>query len=199
MIILGTWQIFRLREKNVITHNMHVLPVKLSDNNLMQQRYNNVIANGSFDNNHRFFIFAGTSGYHVLQPFHLNDGRHILVNKGTVADKKVELELFDNTQRNVTGILYCDHDKKVKWFVKNDVDDNLWFWFDIENMMKTINIPLENCIIWADETVVFNGITANIPLKVRNDHLEYIITWYFLALVWLAGYVYCCYSKTIVL
>ncbi|GAT76696.1 Surf1-like protein [Ehrlichia ruminantium] len=196
MITLGTWQVFRLKEKNIIIHNMQALPVKLSSDNLVSQRYNHVIANGSFDNDHKFFVFAGTLGYYVLQPFHLNDGKYILINKGTIADRKKELKLFDNDQRSVTGILYCDHNKKVGWFVKNDIDDNLWFWFDIEAMTKTVNIPLESCIIWANDTVDSNGITINVPLKVRNDHLEYIITWYVLALVWLVGYLYWCRSKT---
>ncbi|QGR02897.1 SURF1 family protein [Ehrlichia ruminantium] len=190
MVALGTWQIFRLKEKNIIIHNMQAVPMKLSDSDLIKQRYHNVIASGSFDNSHKFFVFAGTLGYYVLQPFHLSDGRHILVNKGTVIDKGVKLELFDNDQRSITGILYCDHEKKIGWFVKNDIDHNLWFWFDIESMAKTIGVPLESCVIWMSNTLDFNVIKSNAPLKVRNDHLEYIITWYLLSLIWLLGYVY---------
>ncbi|WP_043881684.1 SURF1 family protein [Ehrlichia chaffeensis] len=195
MISLGTWQIFRLKEKTNIIHAMQVPSTKLSVHDLVKQNCKNIEVNGTFDNDYRFFVFAGTLGYYVLQPFHLNDGRYILVNKGTVLDKTSKLEINNTTQQNIQGILYCDSNKKVGWFVKNDVNANVWFWFDIENMMKHINIPLESCIIWAGNAVVFDGITANVPLKVRNDHLEYVITWYLSALIWLVGYIYLCRYK----
>ncbi|AAZ68900.1 SURF1 family protein [Ehrlichia canis] len=193
MVLLGTWQIFRLREKTNIIHAMQDPPSKLKSHDIIKQNYRHVSVNGVFDNNYRFFVFAKTLGYYLLQPFHLSDGRYILVNKGTVLNKEDKFELSSTNLLNIQGILSCDSNKKIGWFVKNDVDANIWFWFDIESMMKQINIPLENCIIWSDNT--FDGIKPNIPLKVRNDHLEYIITWYLLALIWLVGYMYLCYYK----
>ena len=174
---------------------MQIPATQLSANDIVKQNYKNVIVEGVFNNNDRFFVFAGTLGYYLLQPFHLNDGRYILVNKGTVLNKNVNIDLLNPNRINVHGILYCNYSKKVGWFIKNDVDANIWFWFDVENMKKQINIPLESCIIWADNTVAFSGVTANLPLKVRNDHLEYVITWYLLALIWLVGYIYLCNLK----
>ncbi|MGN7618801.1 MAG: SURF1 family protein [Ehrlichia sp.] len=190
MVFLGTWQIFRLKEKNEIIHNMQVPATRLLTDSIIKQNYKNVVAEGTFDNNYRFFFFAGALGYYLLHPFHLSSGKYILVNKGVVSDKNLNIDLFDSAKINVHGILYCDYNKKVRWFVKNDMNANIWFWFDIENMSKQINIPLESCMIWADRTVAFNNVTANVPLKIRNDHLEYIVTWYLLALIWLIGCVY---------
>ena len=195
MISLGTWQIFRLKEKNEIIRNMQLPATQLLTDDIIKQNYKNVIVKGVFDNNNRFFVFAGTSGYYLLQPFHLSDGRYILVNRGTVLNKNININLFDLAKIDVYGVLYCDCNKKVGWFIKNDVDANIWFWFDIENMRKQINIPLESCVIWADKTVAFNDITANVPLKIRNDHFEYIVTWYLLALIWLIGYIFLCNRK----
>ena len=195
MVFLGTWQIFRLKEKIDIINTMQAPPTKLLSYDLVKQSYKSIKVNGTFDNDHLFFVFAGRLGYYVLQPFHLNNGKYILVNKGTVLDKMSKFEVFSATQRDIQGTVYCDGYKKIGWFIKNDIDANVWFWFDIKNMMKQIKIPLENCIIWADNTVAFDGIMANVPLKIRNDHLEYIVTWYLLALIWLIGYIYlCCYK-----
>ncbi|AHC39575.1 SURF1 family protein [Ehrlichia muris] len=195
MVFLGTWQIFRLKEKIDIITTMQAPSTKLLSYDLVKQSYKSIKVNGAFDNEHLFFVFAGRLGYYVLQPFHLSDGKYILVNKGTVLDKMSKFEVLNATQLDIQGILYCDSYKKIGWFVKNDIDANVWFWFDIKNMMKQIKIPLESCIIWADNTVAFDGITANVPLKIRNDHLEYIVTWYLLALIWLIGYIcLCCYK-----
>ena len=195
MVSLGTWQIFRLKQKNNIIHNMQITAVPLSTTDIVKQNYRNVIVEGVFDNNYRFFVFAGSLGYYLLQPFHLTDGRYILVNKGTVISKSVNIDLFSPGKIDIRGTLYCDSNRKVGWFVKNDVNANIWFWFDIESMGKQVNLPLETCIIWSDETVSFNDITVNMPLKIRNDHFEYIVTWYLLALIWLIGYICLCNRK----
>lgn len=184
MCALGTWQIFRFKEKLNIIHSMKSLPIALPNDDVKKYAYKNVIARGSFEVGSYFNVFAGNAGYYFLQPFKLIDGRTILVNRGILTDYKNLVDKLDGKIININGIIYCDFDKKVRWFFKNDPANNVWIWFDINSMAKVSNIQLEACIVWADNTWLLSGLKPNMTLQVRNDHLEYIITWYFLAIVW---------------
>ncbi|UTO55744.1 SURF1 family protein [Neoehrlichia mikurensis] len=187
MCILGTWQVFRLREKLRIIDNMKSLPIVLPNNDIKKYAYKNVSIRGSFENQNHFNVFAGSVGYYFLQPFKLVDGRTILVNRGILTDYKQQINILNNNIININGMLYCNFDKKIRWFIKNDSVKNLWIWFDIDGMSKVINVKLEACIIWADKTGLLGNLKPNMTLQVRNDHLEYIITWYSLAIIWVAG------------
>lgn len=100
-------------------------------------------------------------------------------------------DVRDADVRAVSGVLHCKLRSLSRWIVRNNPKENLWFWFDINDMSEYVGLPdLEPCILWGDHTTVAGRLSANPALKIRNDHLEYTITWYSLALIWCLGYVY---------
>ena len=184
---LGTWQVLRLQEKLQIIEKMKLAPIDIPEN-AYSHSYKKVRAAGTFQEE-SFRVFAGKQGYYHLQLFELEDGRHILVNRGTYSAKKPAVVVNIKLKETIEGILYCKLSSKVKWVVNNNAGENIWFWFDLDNMAKRINVTLEKCVIWGDNSTVTAGLEPNVALKLRNDHAEYAMTWYVLSVVWIAGYI----------
>ncbi|QLL67085.1 SURF1 family protein [Anaplasma phagocytophilum str. Norway variant1] len=190
LLTLGTWQILRLQEKLHIIHTMSgaIVPLPEGDD-LQSHNYKRIQVQGTFKTTY-FRVFAGRAGYYFLQPMELTDGRHVLINRGTLSEY-AKIDVQDaSVHEQVSGTLYCTLSSKTKWVAANNADKNLWFWYDIESMSKHIGVPLEGCIIWGDNTSLLDGLQPNKMLQVRNDHLEYAITWYTLAMIWVGGYIY---------
>ncbi|MCU7611324.1 SURF1 family protein [Anaplasma capra] len=191
LISLGTWQLLRLRWKSQIIEKMRTEPVSLPPGELRAHAYRRVKLQGAFKGAEHIRVFAGRAGYYFLQPFTLVDGRHVLVNRGMFVDESEIAGISDEGMRFISGVLHCELRSMANWVVRNNPEENLWFWFDIRRMSERIELPdLEPCILWGDHTTVFGALNANFPLSVRRDHLEYAITWYLLAFTWILGYAY---------
>ncbi|QJC27863.1 SURF1 family protein [Anaplasma platys] len=187
LLALGIWQLARLQEKILIETRMETAVIALPGTDIRSFAYSRVKLLGAFQQPF-FRVFAGKNGYYWVQLMLLTDGRYILVNRGTFLG-----EFFpdDNKEGEVSvrGILYCKLKNTSRWVASNDAQGNLWFWYDIEHMSRTLGKSLQPCIVWGDNTAVFAGLQCNAPLKVRNDHLQYALTWFILAAVWAGGYI----------
>lgn len=89
LVGLGFWQLSRADEKAQIEQHIEqrqtAAPVDLSE--LTEPLvYTPVFASGFFDTDHIWLLDnrqrAGKPGYEVVQPFELDDGRRVLVNRG---------------------------------------------------------------------------------------------------------------------
>lgn len=149
----------------------------LTNDNPEEFSYRHIKIDGIL-NNVELYVFAGQHGYHVLSPILLTNGNYMLVNKGIISEKKERALEVKKTV--IEGVLYCD--QKKNWFIKNDVSSNTWFTFNTKEISNELGIKLEKCILWQDG---FNNKLAIQPMK----HLEYAVTWFFLALVWLIMYI----------
>jgi surfeit locus 1 family protein len=164
-------------------------------------QFRHVAAEGEFDNGKELFLAAssdsGTSGYEVLTPLKMPDGRTIFVNRGFIP-----LELKDRAKRaagepagtvRVVGLLRVPPAEKPTWFLPDNRPDlNLWFWVDLPAMAKAAGVgdPVP-FYIDADKTPnpggwPKGGITR---LDLPNDHLQYAITWFALAVALIVIYV----------
>ena len=121
----------------------------------------------------------------------------IFVNRGFIP-----LELKDPEKRSagqlagavhVAGLLRVPPAEKPSWFLPfNRPDLNLWFWVDLPAMAKAAGV--ENAApfyIDADKTPnpggwPQGGVTR---LELPNDHLQYAITWFALAVALIVIYV----------
>lgn len=165
---------FRLNWKNDIIKSMSlpIIHLLISDD-LEKFNYRHVKIDGVLSNV-KLYVFAGQHGYYILSPMLLTTGNYMLINKGLTNEKK-EREV--KVQKVVTeGVLYCD--SKKNWFIKNDVSSNMWFTFNTEEISNELGIKLEKCILWQDS---LSDKLVIQPMK----HLEYAVTWFLLALIWL--------------
>jgi surfeit locus 1 family protein len=126
-------------------------------------------------------------GYHILTPFRLEDGRVLLLNRGWVPVEGKDPAL--RAQGQVSGplslLVQVRTDNDRNYFTpEGDAAKNIWFWRDIPRMREATGLPLE--------PVTADVLHANVPggypassdgeIRLRNDHLGYVITWFSLAI-----------------
>lgn len=124
------------------------------------------------------------AGYRLITPLEGPNGR-ILVDRGYIAtdDKGIATPQDEVT---VTGNLQWP--QEADGFTPDpDFDNNIWFARDVPTMAKVLDtrpILLVARNVSQDDPVVtpLPVATARIP----NDHLQYAITWFSLAAIWLA-------------
>jgi surfeit locus 1 family protein len=200
LIGLGVWQIERLQWKEglIAQRDRMVAAVPIAPpQTLAEARANEfrpVADDGVLLNGKEIFLAAasesGGSGYQVLTPLREAGGRIIFVNRGFIP-----LELKDPAKRSagqlsgtvrITGLLRIAPAKKPSFFLPDNRPDlNLWFWVDLPAIEMAAGI--ENAApfyIDADKTPnpggwPRGGITR---LELPNDHLQYAITWFALAI-----------------
>jgi surfeit locus 1 family protein len=204
---LGIWQIQRLHWKEGLIAQRDAAvgaapvapPQTLAEAQGLE--FHHIVAEGDFQNDKELFLAAssdsGDSGYQVVTPFRMTDGRTIFVNRGFIP-----LDLKDRTKRTagelagtvrLAGLLRVPPDGKPSFFLPDNRPDlNLWFWVDLPAMARqdaiTDPVPF---YIDADKTPnpggwPKGGITR---LDLPNDHLQYAITWFSLAIALVVIYV----------
>lgn len=209
LIALGTWQVQRLHWKEAILQTidqrMHAAPLPLAD---IEKKfaaegdvdYVPVTAAGTFVHEaerHFFATWQGQSGFDVFTPLKLDDGRYVFVNRGFVPyDMKEQAKRREGQvlgSVTVTGLARNPLSAKPSGMVPdNDPVKNIFYWKDRDAMAASAGLPagyrLVPFFIDADATpnpghLPVGGVTL---IDLPNNHLQYAITWYGLAVA-LAG------------
>ena len=204
---LGIWQVQRLHWKEglIAERDAAVAAAPIAPPQTLAEagglEFRHIVAEGTFENDKELFLAAssdsGESGYQVITPLKLSDGRTMFVNRGFVP-----LALKDAAKRaagepsgvqRVVGLLRFAPAKKPSFFLPDNRPDlNLWFWVDLPAMARqdgiTDPVPF---YVDADKTPnpggwPKGGITR---LDLPNDHLQYAITWFSLAVALIVIYV----------
>lgn len=204
LISLGTWQVQRLAWKEgllaTIEERTNQQPQALADVLAKLQagediEYTPVNALGYFDHaneQHFFATFDGLSGYYVYTPLMLEADRFVFVNRGFVPfDKKDPTkrpESLVSLSQDVTGLARSVPDAKAGWVVpNNDIEKNVFHWKDLSAMIARTGKPADQFVpMFIDQDNEANptqlpvgGVTI---IDLPNNHLQYAITWYGLAL-----------------
>ena len=121
------------------------------------------------------------AGYRIIVPYEVA-GRRILLDRGFVrTDEKNAPRRTDMV--NVTGNLLWPDDRTSST-PQNDEANNIWFARDLDAMagvLRTEPILLVAKTNTGDAIEPLPVQTSSIP----NDHFQYAITWFLLAVVWL--------------
>lgn len=130
---------------------------------------------------------AGT-GYRVIRAVEVPWGR-VLVDFGLLPLEAKETAAPEG-QVSITGNLLWPDDLNSST-PKPDLEKNIWFARDIPSMAAALST--EDTLIVARSVTPDIGRTHLLPVStdgIKNDHLEYAITWALLALVWvtMSGY-----------
>jgi len=203
---LGGWQLQRLEWKRAliaqreaaVTGAPVALPQTLADARALE--FHAVVDDGVFLNDKEIFLGAigpkGAAGFDLLTPLREKGERVVFVNRGFVPT-----ELKDPARRaagqpsgpvRVAGLLRVSPDKKPGWFVPdNRADINYWFWVDLPAISAAAGLTnVAPFTIDADAAPNPGGWPKGgaTPLVLPNDHLQYAITWFSLAIVALVIY-----------
>jgi surfeit locus 1 family protein len=203
---LGFWQIERLFWKRelitlrqaAVTAAPLAAPRSLEEARGME--FHPVTDQGVFLHDKEIFLGAtseaGRNGYQVLTPLQESGGRIVFVNRGFIP-----AELKDPAKRSdgqiagavrVQGLLRLPPAEKPAWFLPdNRADLNYWFWVDLPAMAAADGLDrVAPFYIDADATPNPGGWPkgAVTRLALRNDHLQYAITWFSLAVALIVIY-----------
>ena len=190
---LGCWQFYRLSWKNDLIDNINS---SITNPELFSQEiidYNELTAvklNKNYKaENQPIFIESKTYqnkvGYHAIIPLFFNDEIYSVLNLGWFANKNdsnVEKIINQfNQKRDVIVYLRFLTSKKNLFVPENNLDSNTWYSIihdDLEKYFQdTIISPYYFVLL--DSEIKFD---TNPIVFLRNNHLNYSITWFLLSL-----------------
>lgn len=207
---LGSWQVQRLgwktdllaRFEDRLVRDPLPLPPSIDPESIKDFDYRRVYATGRFRHDQEMLIgprmHDGIDGYLVVTPLERDfedypGNTKILVSRGWIskekAEKKSRPESLPTGEVTVKGLLR-EPWKKNMFTPDNQPEKAKFFFPDVEQMAKlTGSQP-----VWIEETMIpdlvtaYNRQDAGIPIgrtpevNIRNNHTQYIFTWYSLSL-----------------
>jgi len=207
LLALGSWQIERLfwKERLISQREAAVAAVPVSVPQSLEEargmEFRHVTDEGVFLHDKEIFLGAtsetGGQGYQVLTPLLEPSGRMVFVNRGYIP-----AELKDPAKRaagqisgtvRLQGLLRLPPEGRPVWFLPDNRSDlNYWFWVDLPAMSAADRLDrVAPFYIDADATPnpggwPKGGVTR---LALPNNHLQYAITWFSLAVALIVIYV----------
>ncbi len=204
---LGAWQIERLfwKEGLIAERAAAVAAPPVSPPQSAAQardmEFHRVTDEGEFLNDKEIFLGAtseaGRNGYQVLTPLRETDGRIVFVNRGFIPaelrDRAKRLAGEPSSPVRIQGLLRLPPHGRPNWFLPDNRPDlNYWFWVDLPAMAKADGFD-RVAPFYIDVDAAPNpggwprgGVTR---LALPNDHLQYAITWFSLAVALIVIYV----------
>ena len=205
-VCLGVWQLHRLAGKEAliarVERNVHAVPAPAPgpaewSRITPEDEYRRVRARGRFDYGHEVQVAATTelgSGYWVLTPLRLQEGAWLFVNRGFVAmDQRAQVPR-GAAEGDVVGLLRLP-EPHGRFLQANVPAAGRWYSRDVQAIAATQGLPGPVAPYFIDEVATPQtaarwprpGLTV---LRFPNDHLVYAITWFALAAMMLAAFVY---------
>ncbi len=192
LLWLGFWQLDRLEWKEGVLAEIDArlaqdpvpLPVEVSPE---EDNYLSVIMAGRVTGEEIRFLNSGTSagsGHQIISVFETVDGRRILLDQGLLPFNDEAAANADPLTAEVTvqGNLIWPDDGQTE----DPVGDE-WYARDVAAMAEALNTEPVFVVLSAateyDPRLTPLGVDTR---SIKNDHLEYAITWFLLAVVWLS-------------
>lgn len=205
---LGTWQVQRLQWKESLIEQvearMQAEPEPLQRIDMIWQARKDVAwlpvtLEGRFLHDREMYFYTtykGAVGYEVITPMQLGGGGIVLVSRGFVPDANRDPDTRQEGQVagqvEITGIARNPlYEKPNRFMPDNEPERRIFYWKDFAQM-SALASPVQNGI--RQEVVPFmvdlrapapaGGLPLASSTRVTfpNNHLQYAITWYGLAL-----------------
>ncbi|KAI5305047.1 autophagy protein 13 [Ascosphaera pollenicola] len=199
---LGTWQIQRLDWKTKLISKFEdrllrpplTLPPVINPSVVSEFDYRKVLATGQFRHDQEMLVgprmYEGEQGYLVVTPLERGEGQStVLVSRGWIAKEKADQstrkDVLPTGEVTVEGLLR-EPPKKNMFTPHNIPEENKWYFMDISEMAQCTGaqpIYIEETFI-PDLMAVMDRQDKGIPIgrvpevALRNNHVQYIVTWY---------------------
>jgi surfeit locus 1 family protein len=199
---LGIWQMERREWKRDIldrlTTNQAAAPISLDElikGDPLHHEYGRVKVAGSFLHDKEFHLAARSLknkvGLQLVTAFKTDDGKVVLFDRGWIPSEKKEPAKRAEGQVagrvELTGIVRRNQERR-QFAPENAPDKNVWFHVDVPLMRRMAGAPadprLDTFFLDADAAPNPGGVPigGQTRLDIPNDHLQYAITWFLLAL-----------------
>ncbi|MGH6825529.1 SURF1 family protein [Methyloceanibacter sp.] len=210
LIGLGLWQLQRLQWKEgliaQIEARVKAEPVSLKEAVARagageDVSYLRVRTEGLFDNAKERYLFAvsdGTPGWHVIAPLRTADGEVVLVDRGFVPDALKDPAARPQGEPRgavLVTALARPAEPQGLFVPDNEVERNHWFWRDLKAMTRSMlggdAKEVAPFFLEAEKSDVPGGWPrgGETRLDLPNNHLQYALTWFALALCLVVIYV----------
>lgn len=194
VLLLGTWQVFRLNLKNNLISTL--------ENNLKK---NSIIFNEDIDKEYtkvllkkkdlksKIFLYhlnKGEIGFKVIVPYQVNSSLVVLVDKGWI--RKDKINLIKNTLLNEDVIE--GYTKKIReknlFTPNNNIKEDFLYSVQTDSLKKSLNKNIYPLLIIQTSKTNKDIVPNDYVIRLPNNHLQYAITWYGLALVTIIFFLY---------
>ena len=208
LVGLGAWQIQRkawkegliavLNERLAAPPSALPLPGMWPGLDQARDEYRRVKFSAAFDHGREALVYAAASafrpdvsgpGYWVFTPAHLAAGGVVMVNRGFVPEAKREIatraagEIAGPVE--IVGVMRWP--ERREWFSSADSpNSNLWFTRDPRAIAAAKGLPAVAPFYVEQESPIPPGGVpqpGKLVPKLRNEHLQYALTWFGLASV----------------
>ena len=201
-LTLGVWQMERREWKRDILDrmaaNQAASPLSLDEllrGDPLRHEYGRVKVAGSFLHDKEFHLAArslkNNVGLQLVTAFKADDGKIVLFDRGWIPSEKKEPAKRAEGQVpgrvELTGIVRRNQERR-QFAPENAPDKNVWFHVDVPLMRRMAGAPpdpkLDAFFLDADAAPNPGGVPigGQTRLDIPNDHLQYAITWFLLAL-----------------
>lgn len=196
LVLCGNWQLRRLEEKEhfiaTIEKNIINPAIALDSLNDSPSKYSKVTLSGQFLENKNIYLYGRRTaspekdGYYLISAFESDDGQTYMVSRGWLPQSvKNRLDTSDARERETIEGIVLPGEKKNLVIPDNDQKNNIWFTLDLDMAKSSFgSTNTDFYLMQINSSSLPEGVvplgTAHLS-KVRNDHLEYAITWYSLA------------------
>ncbi len=192
LVWLGVWQMQRLNWKQAILSDIETriaaapvsLPVALDPE---RDKFLPVMMSGQVTNEEIHVLVSQKqigAGFRIIAAFETDSGRRILLDRGFVkVDQKNAERPIGSAQ--IRGNLHWPNETGSS-IPEPDLKAKIWFARDVDAMAEYLGT--EPVFVVARETSLANDPVEPLPVDtagIPNDHLQYALTWFSLAAIWL--------------
>lgn len=204
LVSLGTWQVQRLAWKESILLDINArlagTPVPLQlDMREDADEYRRVTLSGTPTGQELHVLVSGTqagTGFRVITAFETTLGATILLDQGLLPLDAKDVVAPQPAPMQITGTLLWPDDQNDNTPAP-DLGKNIWFARNVVTMSQ--HLGTDPLMVVASTTTPADPRLTPLPVNtatIKNDHLEYAITWFLLAVVWGIMSLYLIYRTT---
>ena len=191
---MGTWQVYRLYlKKNLISDLEKNLKTSSINFNVdIDKEYTKILFKKK-DLNTKIFLYhlnKGEIGFKVIIPYEINSSLLVLVDKGWI--RKDKINLIKNTLFNddiIEGYTRKIREKNL-FTPNNNIKEDFLYSVEIDNLKKSLNKNIYPLLIIQTSKTNKDIIPNDYEVRLPNNHLQYALTWYGLALFTIIFFLY---------
>ena len=191
---MGTWQVYRLYLKNNLISDLekNLKTSSINFNVDIDKEYTKILFKKK-DLNTKIFLYhlnKGEIGFKVIVPYEINSSLLVLVDKGWI--RKDKISLIKNTLFNddiIEGYTKKIREKNL-FTPNNNIKEDFLYSIEIDNLKKSLNKNIYPLLIIQTSAANKDIIPNGYEVRLSNNHLQYAITWYGLALFTIIFFLY---------
>ncbi len=191
---MGTWQVYRLYLKNNLISDLekNLKTSSINFNVDIDKEYTKILFKKK-DLNTKIFLYhlnKGEIGFKVIVPYEINSSLLVLVDKGWI--RKDKINLIKNTLFNddiIEGYTRKIREKNL-FTPNNNIKEDFLYSVEIDNLKKSLNKNIYPLLIIQTSKTNKDIIPNDYEVRLPNNHLQYAITWYGLAIFTIIFFLY---------